>query len=354
MASGSPSTSRQMAATAGPSSSSEKPALTRRARSANSSTAGPSPSPGTSRTHSTPALTRRLDVASSFSPGAAVSSSVTREAAPGRCSRLSSTTSRRRSASQAPSSSMAGRRAARGTARASATVTASRSATPSGSSGSTPARATTAAPSSNLGASRSAAARASRDLPTPPGPTRVSSRHASPSTSAATRSRSSSRPIRPGVWTAAGAPCSRPLRSPSGGPSPRWAGASSPARMRSVSRTVSGDGSTPSSSARTWRAGLELGQGGRPVVLLGQEPHQQPVGLLRQRVERQHAAGQPGHGQPAQVLAFAPGPFLELGGAPHHQVVEEVAPVQPDGRLTRSRSPSPPARAASSSRRSSQ
>jgi hypothetical protein len=98
-------------------------------------------------------------------------------------------------------------------------------------------------------------------------------------------------------------------------------------------------------------AGLELGQRGRPVVLLGQEPHQQPVRLLRQRVERQHAAGQldpggrvapgggvvgqpgqPGHGQPAQMLAFAPGPFLELGGAPHHQVVEEVAPVQPDRR----------------------
>ncbi len=99
-------------------------------------------------------------------------------------------------------------------------------------------------------------------------------------------------------------------------------------------------------------AGLELGQGGRPVVLGGQEPHQQPVRLLRQRVERQHPAGrldpggrvaagggvvgqpgQPGHGQPAQVLALALDPGLELGGAPHDQVVEEVAPVQPDGRL---------------------
>ena len=68
MASGSPSTSRQMAATAGPSSSSEKSALTRRARSANSSAAGPSPSPVTSRTHSTPVPTRRLEVASSVSP----------------------------------------------------------------------------------------------------------------------------------------------------------------------------------------------------------------------------------------------------------------------------------------------
>jgi hypothetical protein len=32
-------------------------------------------------------------------------------------------------------------------------------------------------------------------------------------------------------------------------------------------------------------AGLELGQGGRPVVPGGQEPHQQPVGLLRQGVK---------------------------------------------------------------------
>jgi hypothetical protein len=32
------------------------------------------------------------------------------------------------------------------------------------------------------------------------------------------------------------------------------------------------------------------------------------------------------------VLALAGGPGLELGGAPHHQVVEEVTPVQPDGR----------------------
>jgi hypothetical protein len=96
-------------------------------------------------------------------------------------------------------------------------------------------------------------------------------------------------------------------------------------------------------------AGLELGQGGRPVPLEGQEPQQQPVRLLRQRVQRQHPPGrldpggrvaaaggvvgqpgQPGHGQPAQVLALALGPDLEVGRAPHHQVVEEVAPVQPD------------------------
>ena len=213
----------------------------------------------------------------------------------------------------------------------------------------TPARATTAAPSANPGASRSAA-------PGRAGTCRPARR---PGSAAARLPLDQRRhPIQvvlaadqAGVWTAGGAPCSGPLRSPPGA-TPGGAGSSTPGsgpgagsdrgpggRGRGRGADALGepdrlrDGSTPSSSARTWRQVSNWARAAARSSFWARNASA-AGGLLRQRVERQHAAGQldpggrvapaggvvgqpgqPGHGQPAQVLAFALGPFLELGAS---------------------------------------
>ena len=191
-----------------------------------------------------------------------------------------------------------------------------------------------------------AACWASRVLPTPPGPTRVSRQVSGLSSRSISRRNSSSRPMKGVNWR--GRLCARAgRRGRRRGPA---SGAC--ALSCSYSAVVSALGSAFSSSARTWRQVGILGQRGAAVAAGRQQAHGLPVGFLAPRLQRQLPEGvlqgrgvlaAPGvvGGQAAQrlhrraVQAFAREhqPFLKRGAIGQVEAAQQIAPVQRGGLL---------------------
>ncbi len=203
MASGSPSRLRQRRATAARLASvSRKPGTTAAARSAKRASAGwrsasdrsPSGSgtgSGRSSRRCSPVRPRRCRLVARIRAfgvpcnRAAVSSAQ----AVSRCSQLSITRSRRRSPTRSASASSGGRPTRSGGPSAAAAASGTRAGS------SSPARSTKRMPSGNVRWTRSARRRASRVLPTPPGPVSVTSRD--PANSWRPPSSSARRPTKP-------------------------------------------------------------------------------------------------------------------------------------------------------------
>jgi hypothetical protein len=215
--------------------------------------------PGTSTSHSTPSPSRRLEVTSTCTPGARRSSSASAPAASPSCSRLSSTSSSSRPVRWSASSSSGSRGTASDTPSARARSATTRSAASSRWAGLVPTNDTNTTPSGWRSSRAAATSSASRVLPMPPGPTRVTSRHVGSSSRSRRRASSGSRPTsvvsgrgRSGVATAAvrGATVASARVASSG------RGVSSPVNppapaISSRSATVAADGSAPNSSPST-------------------------------------------------------------------------------------------------------
>jgi hypothetical protein len=188
-------------------------------------------------------------------PGARCSRSATTPAASRSCSRLSSTSSSSRPARWSASSSSGSRGTARETPSAAARLATTTSAASSGRAGTVPTNDTNAVPSRWRPPLPAATSTASRVLPIPPGPTRVTSRQAGSSSSSCSLASSRSRPTR----VVGGCGRSRPGRAAGPG---RW-GAAGPGTPSSVNPPalaissrrvrVAAAGSSPSSSRSTYR-----------------------------------------------------------------------------------------------------
>ena len=184
---------RELAAAARSRNSRTAASASRSARSRGSRSRSGTGSGGTAYSCSPRSDSTTWEVAITRSRGAAESSSSRTGPASATCSKLSTTHSSSRSRRCSLTPSRTGRSPASGTPRALASAAGTRAGSVTG------ARSTNQAPSPNRGSSSSATARASRDLPDPPGPVRVSSRVWSRSRS--TSAISDSRPTNELSWT---------------------------------------------------------------------------------------------------------------------------------------------------------
>ena len=288
IASGNPSRHRQIWSTiAALALVNRKSGTTACARSTNNVTAGPIPGElcpsgasasgltGKSRSPDRASVARLL--ARTRSRGQWVKRSATRDAAGKTCSTLSITNRRSRSPSARKRLSRSGRRPRSWTPTAAATAAGTSAGSRTGASS------TRATPSATVSAISVATARASRVLPTPPGPVRVKRRQSSSTSRATAVATSASRPIRDvsgrGRW-----------------PSAVEAAASGAAGSRRMGCRGIGSGAADGSGGVSMATDLRRGRHGRPT-----DSHQQytamPARAGRLRTRPEAASGQRGPGR---------------------------------------------------------